>query len=342
MSACLAATGYGIFTVLLRHLPAGTPFLHVYLGFCYFLVGMAAVGSYFAALTTASLSFPHHPTVALSLPLAAIGLSSLFLSSIARAEVFKALTDNKNESVELEPVKYLSFLAILVPSVNIFSSIFMRILPSVENLPETPEEISEVDTPDYADSPSHLLNPTEHTPLIIGGPEALYAAAREESQDARRKHLHEVVHVHWTASKLLKDPGFWSFGWIVAVSIGPAEMILSSIGSILTSLLPPDDSLSPQTSLALRSHHILILSLSSTIARLLSGAIADYLSPVVPPPTDGSRRHVRRSTLAAGCVAVLLGVYIWGGVGMASERGLWVVSAGVGSMYGAVFTLTWV
>jgi hypothetical protein len=127
-------------------------------------------------------------------------------------------------------------------------------------------------------------------------------------------------------------------------------MILSSIGSILVSLLPTESShqLSLLLSvpadgaaspLALRSRHILILSLSSTAARLLAGVIADYLSPIIPP--EGSRRVlVKRSTLAAGCVAVLLAVFLWGAVGLETERGLWVISAGVGSMYGAVFTLT--
>ncbi len=232
VSACLAAAGYGIFSALLQDVNPGTPYLHVYLGLCFFLVGMAAVGSYFAALTTASLSFPHHPTVALSLPLSAIGLSSLFLSSIARDRFFNdTTTSNDSAEVELDAIKFLSFLAILVPAVNIISFIFMRIISSNEVPPphESPvAEPSEVLAPDYADSPAHLLDPTEHTPLLIGGPEALYAAAREESQDARRKHLHEAVHVHWNVRKLLKDPGFWSYGLIIAVAIGPVSKVAVS------------------------------------------------------------------------------------------------------------------
>jgi hypothetical protein len=128
-------------------------------------------------------------------------------------------------------------------------------------------------------------------------------------------------------------------------------MILSSIGSILVSLLPPESShqlpslisvpadFAPSP-LALRSRHILILSLSSTAARLLAGVIADYLSPIIPPPEGSRRVLVKRSTLAAGCVTALLAVFLWGAIGLKSERGLWVISAGVGSMYGAVFTLT--
>jgi hypothetical protein len=220
VSAILAAGGYGCFTLLLQRLPPGTPHFHIYLGLCYFLVGMAAVGSYFAALTTASLSFPHYPTLALSLPLSAIGLSSLFLSSIARAPMFMGVS-------ELNAVKYVSFLAIMVPVVNLFSSIFLRILPSDE-VPPPESPVQELGgfglaaSIDYTDAPQHLLNPTERTPLLFGGPEAVYAAAREETEEAIKQH-HEVVHHHWNVKKLLRDPGFWGFGLIIAAAIGPVS-----------------------------------------------------------------------------------------------------------------------
>ncbi len=130
-------------------------------------------------------------------------------------------------------------------------------------------------------------------------------------------------------------------------------MILSSIGSILTSLLPPDasvlrlpNSVSPASAAdldaqALRSRLILNLSLSSTIARLITGGLADYLAPLVPSASAGASRRItlRRSTLAAACVGVLLAVFAYGAAGLRTPASLWVVSAGTGAMYGAVFTL---
>lgn len=189
---------------------------------------MAAVGSYFAALTTASLSFPRTPTLALSLPLAAIGMSSLFLSSLARLPVF-AMHEAHARRNEVDPVRYLVFLAAFVAGVNVLSSVFMRILPSPPLVP--PSSPSPPGTParspslaTYPDSPSHLLNPDERTPLLIGGPEAAYAAAREEAEAAKDGHVgDEGSHVHWDVRRLVRNPGFWCFGALIALAVGPVS-----------------------------------------------------------------------------------------------------------------------
>lgn len=53
LSACLAATGYLAFAAILRRGPEHAD-ENTYLGLtaCYFCIGAATVGSYFAALTT--------------------------------------------------------------------------------------------------------------------------------------------------------------------------------------------------------------------------------------------------------------------------------------------------
>jgi hypothetical protein len=135
-------------------------------------------------------------------------------------------------------------------------------------------------------------------------------------------------------------------------------MVFSNIGSISNSLVLDKSKDGPlmhltlggddrpaDRSLALRSHHVLLLSISSTAARLATGIIADYISPVIQDDgANGAKRRmiVRRSGLAAGCLVVLTGVFLWGAMGIATEKGLDVLSIGVGAMYGSVFTITWV
>jgi hypothetical protein len=81
--------------------------------------------------------------------------------------------------------------------------------------PESESETFDDDDDDsVASSPiSELLHLSEHTPLLIGGPEA----AREEAE--------AMVHgkdVKWTAWSLVKDwEGFWAFGILLALCIGP-------------------------------------------------------------------------------------------------------------------------
>lgn len=101
----------------------------------------------------------------------------------------------------------------------------------------------------------------------------------------------------------------------------------------------------------------MILSLSSTFSRLITGVLADYLCPpavAVPSAEAGvtdpnapthvyiQKRPIRmyRSTSAALCSLILAGVYAWSAGWLQTEKGLWVLSGGVGLFYGALFTLT--
>lgn len=54
------------------------------------------------------------------------------------------------------------------------------------------------------------------------------------------------------------------------------------------------------------------------------------------------KRKVRlsRSAFAAVCSLVLAGVFAWCAGWLRNEGGLWVLSGGVGALYGALFTLT--
>lgn len=54
------------------------------------------------------------------------------------------------------------------------------------------------------------------------------------------------------------------------------------------------------------------------------------------------KRKVRlsRSAFAAVCSLVLAGVFAWCAGWLGNEGGLWVLSGGVGALYGALFTLT--
>lgn len=131
------------------------------------------------------------------------------------------------------------------------------------------------------------------------------------------------------------------------------EMTLASIGAILSSILAdsepaPHDNVFSMTffgpvvqpsALQLRYKHILFLSMSSTIARLITGVVADYLSPIVLPPHATTRKTVKRTTMTAICVAVCTVVYLLAVFAIKTEARLWIISLGIGAMYGALFTL---
>lgn len=386
MSALVAATGYCSFATVVK-LDDGqgaAPGTYLLLTACFFLVGAATVGSYFAALTTgeltapratltaASLSFPSHPTLSLSLPLACMGLSSLFLSSFSSIPVFQV-------DGGLDPVRYLTFLGMLSAAVNLFAAVFMRVIP-----PHPPVLHDDVDTDsedgydhaysDYADL-SASLHLDERSPLLIGGPER----AREdvEAQVLGKSH-------RWTALGLVYNPGFWAFGLVMTGCIGPSETIMATFGNIVTALLPAEAMLSlsalgqattqafqlfnptalsstpglttaTDKALQLRNKHVFILSISSTLSRLVTGMAADYLAPApvaVPAPhsddPDAPSHYfvqkkpilMRRSMFAGICAGLLALVFAWAAGWLGAEGSLWILSLGVGSLYGALFTLS--
>ncbi|KAK4688251.1 hypothetical protein P7C73_g1872, partial [Tremellales sp. Uapishka_1] len=381
VSALVSGIGYSTFVSILKTEQPGTPYIHLYLAAAFFLVGGSIVGLYFACLTCSSLSFPSKPTLALSIPLSLVGLSSLFLSSFSTLPFFL----NKATPPELDAEKYMTFLGIAAVSVNLFGFIFMRVIPPI---PASKIDIDEARVPK---SPiGRLLHLDEHTPLLIGGPEA----AREEAE-AKEEGKAEG----WSVRRMVGDWEFWVFGALLSLSVGPVgspapvylvallliahyqlETMFASIGAILTSLLPPSTPIlsaflfassptpnTPKSALSLRNKHVLILSLSSTIFRLFTGILADYLSPpatALPPPPisssssssscDGSEDghmmsstifiqtkpiRLHRSAYAGICCGILGMIFAWNAEFLKSEKGLWVLSGGVGAMYGSIFTL---
>lgn len=375
ISALLSALGYFSFAAVLSAGPeAATEQTYLALAACYFAIGAATVGSYFAALTTASLSFPSHPTLSLSLPLSLIGLSSLFLSSFSNLPVFI-----DSEDGEIDATKYIAFLGCLAVSVNLFGSVFMRVtLP--ESIFADSDSESDYDSDDseadhytaglssIADL-SQSLHLDEHTPLLIGGPEA----AREDLEaELAGKDVHR-----WTVVGLLHNEGFWAFGLIIAGCIGPSETLMASIGSVASSLLPPDSravfvdvikafaswspsatvstALKDSSALAIRNKHLFIVSIASTVARLITGFTADWLAPapiaVPAAPSDDPNApshyfvqrdpvRLRRSVFCALCAAFLAICFAYNAAFLEEESQLWILSGGVGLLYGAIFTLT--
>ncbi|WVQ72215.1 hypothetical protein IAR50_001762 [Cryptococcus sp. DSM 104548] len=350
VSGCLSAAGYLSFATLLDKSTPETPGLYLWLTTAFFLVGAATVGAYFACLTCASLSFPTHPTLSLSLPLSLIGLSSLAISSFSTLPTFLS-----PKTHDLDPVKFLFFLGVLSPAVNFFGFAFLRIVPPAlpENSLHSQLPGEETNEDEQNDPLSASLNLSEHTPLLIGGPRSALDEIEEDQAEGKD--------VTWGVKELICDwKGFWIFGILCALVVGPGEMVIASIGSILTSLLPSPTSLLALASsnpLQLRNKHVFLLSLSSTLARLITGILADYLSP--PPTPFRNPEHVdgdpskpehvfrqvkkvrlTRSGFAGVCAAVLAGVFAWAGGWLRGEGGLGVVSVGVGATYGALFTLT--
>jgi MFS family permease len=111
-----------------------------------------------------------------------------------------------------------------------------------------------------------------------------------------------------------------------------------------------------------RQSHVQLISITNTLSRLFIGFIADYFSsskiPPPPPPATASssvlnpadtdpeppqpvRYQLSKVTLLLGVIAFLITpTYLWSAIGLHSIGTLWVLTGGVGTAYGALFTLT--
>lgn len=82
-----------------------------------------------------------------------------------------------------------------------------------------PQPAYDEDEEEVPDGPiDQLLHLDEHTPLLIGGPEA----GRQDAEEA----LHGKQ-VKWTVTRFVKDwEGFWVFGMFLALCMGPVSSLV--------------------------------------------------------------------------------------------------------------------
>ncbi|KAK4705561.1 hypothetical protein P7C70_g646, partial [Phenoliferia sp. Uapishka_3] len=138
-AAILFGVGYGMlgwrYNASVEMSKAGIPLPDgqwIWLSFYYFLAGCATAASYFSSIITATKSYPaRHSGLAIGLPCSIFGLSPLFLSSLA---TFFTSTSSEETTFgvsngELDPGRWLLFLAALLATVNLIGGLVLKELP---------------------------------------------------------------------------------------------------------------------------------------------------------------------------------------------------------------------
>ena len=270
----------------------------ILLGAYYVLAGTATSASYFAAVSTSAKSFPRYGGLAIGVPCAVFAISPLVLSRIAS---WAFVIDGEN-SDELDVVAFLAFLSAALFTVNLLGAVGLRVIPPDEPAPGL--------SPSSADA-------TETSVLLP-------AVVKPDAPQ--------------TIRALVRDPTFWSLGAVLLLVTGPAEMIQASLGSIVESLLSgpsvsTDRPWPAPSALRLRATHVQAISLFNCCARLLSGALSDWLAPT--PGRRKARFAISRLLLMAGAAVLFSAacLYVATGLRDTSGPGLWVLrSASHGSL----------
>ncbi|OCH95034.1 MFS general substrate transporter [Obba rivulosa] len=318
VASVLFSAGFGLFSWETSDAPSGVaePSLASFRRLVLFfgMAGLGTVFSYFSLVFAATKTFPEYIGIASGTSMALFGLSPLFLSAIASG----LFTDADGV---LYMTRFFAFMAVLTGVVHLFGALTLPgPTPNSKTAPATsnPQELLDEDAED-SDEVDPLLPPTNKPQTAVN------VVSVQEPQ-------------HGTTADLLKDAHFWLLAVIVALIVGAAEMVISNMGSIVSSISPPSSA----------SRHIStqvqLLSISNTASRLFMGPLADFVSPVASYLPNGvwsfpRRHHVSRVVFFIIASIVLAATFTWLIVGIRSPASMWTLSIGTGSVYGTIFTL---
>jgi hypothetical protein len=266
---------------------------------------------------------------------------------------------------------FLAFFLLIVGSIGYFA---LQVVNEEELIDEAMDELEQSG---LLDSSQFLERMTSSGQINYGTLASDDNVSDEEVDELRRKaeekkarRLEEQRKKTWLLNeetrRFLSDRTMW---WLAAgffLVTGPGEAFINNLGTIIGTLYPP--SMQPpgnsdleQTSAAT---HVSIVAITSTIGRILTGTLTDFLAPTSSPhqhrrgpqslanslaslpnagPPEPSRwfELSRITFLVVFSIIMSIGQIILAS-GAVQGRGdlFWLVSASIGTGYGALFSLT--
>lgn len=268
------------------------------------MAGFATVFSYYSSLFASSKTFPNYIGISSGASMALFGLSPLFLTTIAT----KWFTD---DLATLDPVKYMSFLAALTGTVHLAGALALKV-------PGQKVTASNLE--------SNLVLIDENTSLLHHLPDGPILRAATVRPDPIPP---------------LKDPSFWMLALFCLFALGPAEMVISNIATIFLAL--PSRRPFPPSSTNSAARQVQLLSISNTAVRVITGLIADLVSPAASLVNGNAvfyRKHFISRVFFMTLPSLLLALtFLWTSVFAKTQTDVWVLSFGVGVSYGTIFTI---
>lgn len=327
--------------------------------FAFVCVGVGTCSMYLAAVATNAKNFGrgNHRGLALAVPIAAFGLSGMWLSQLGSRVFYERLPDG--DAGDLDVFSFFIFLAVLLVLVGVLGGFALRVVDEEDMIEEAVEELERSGLLDR----SALLEGGARPGPGAGGYGAVDDARGsadentvnandddDDEDDARRKK--EWV-LNAETRRFLTDRTMWFLALGFLLMIGPGEAFINNLGTVIGTLYSPSRAVdSDPTTRTAASTHVSIVALTSTAARLLTGSLTDLLAPspatrhlqvrVTARPPFFRNLSVSRVTFLLSFGAVLsigLLVLASGAVQGHGDR-FWIVSGLIGAGYGAVFSLT--
>ncbi|KAK5660876.1 hypothetical protein OQA88_12247 [Cercophora sp. LCS_1] len=317
-------------------------------------IGVGTCSMYMSAVATCAKNFGKgkHRGLALAVPIAAFGLSGMWQSQVGSRVFYERLGDGAKGDVDV--FRFFVFLAVLLLAVGLVGTLGLKIVDERDLIDEAVEELersglldrSSVFTPGRAERGYGAIERTDPFDDEDAGILDPYKDLEEEEARLKKKWV-----LNAETRRFLTDHTMWCFAIGFFFMIGPGEAFINNMGTIIKTLYPPTMHFvgaptSPAT-------HVSIVGITSTLVRLLTGSLTDWLAPSPQTRhiqlTGSTPSLLQRGRFSVSRVAFLLfyaGILSLGMVLLASgliqnhgER-FWIVSGLIGAGYGAVFSLT--
>jgi len=277
-------------------------------------IGAGTSSMYFSGVTTCVKNFTGSRGLALALPIAAFGLSSLWEAQFI-SRVF-----GRADGHELDLEKVFNFFAGFLLVVGVLGSIGLSVV-SDEDLEDLKSDVESSET--------EGLLPNTGSSRASG-----YGAVEVEHDEEKDDGI-----LNAETKRFLFDRNMWYFAFGFFLVTGAGEAFINNIGVIIQTFYPPG---SAPHSVVSPTNHVSIVALTSTIARLIAGSLSDYLAPHFIGSTAAPKRFTcSRVSLLLGFALIMSAGQLLLATGIIANNPqlFYLVSSTIGTGYGAVFTL---
>ena len=313
-------------------------------------IGVGTCCMYMSAVATCAKNFGRgrHRGLAVALPIAAFGLSGMWLSQVG-SRLFLRKGEGVEEG-ELDVVRFFVFLAVLLVVVGVVGAFGLKIVDEKDLIEEAVEELersgmlngSAIFTPGRSENGYGTVAAERGDPF-----DELENAGAKNPDEQEEARLKKQFVLNAETRRFLTDHTMWCFALGFFFMIGPGEAFINNMGTVIKTLYPPTLHFAGHPTSA--ATHVSIVGLTSTAVRLLTGTLTDLLAPSpkarhvqITPNSAPNRPTISRVTFLLFFALLLsLGLATLAS-GLVQNHGdrFWLVSGLVGAGYGAVFSLT--
>jgi MFS family permease len=334
----------------------GGPFWTMVVAFV--LIGMGTSCMYLSAVSTCAKNFGRgkHKGVALAVPIAAFGLSGMWVSQVGAHLLYETRPNGSKGDVDV--FRFFLFLGFTLLGMGLIGGLALKVVDEEEMIEDAIEELEQsglLDENEYFHQAAHRHGYGTIHPTDLSNSQVNFLQA--EADAIKQREAEERARKNWLLNeetrRFLLDHTMW---WLAAgffLVTGPGEAFINNLGTVIGTLYPPnmDSSFIPTSP----ATHVSIVAITSTLARLFTGTVTDLLAPI----TESHRRGP--NSLASSLVSLqepkrfqvsriwfLLAFAVLNSLGQVllasgliqehAER-FWIVSALIGAGYGAVFSL---